>query len=204
MGVSISGLNAVQNALASLHADAQAAATSALNETADLIAREAKKRTLSEYNIKPEALDRAISVSLASAGRTHATVTLKVKAIPFEEFSPTVQMVEFDVAAFGKYKARRQLPTVKVRYRKGGQARVIPGAFPLRQRESGALQAGEVIRKRTGRSRRNLTVLRYFTFPKRHMERLLPELEKLGGDNLQIRFDAAYRDRRGRLRRNDG
>ncbi|MES0872766.1 hypothetical protein [Sinimarinibacterium thermocellulolyticum] len=64
------------------------------------------------------------------------------------------------------------------------------------------LASGDAIRKRTSAARGKLTGMRFYTFGKRWLAQLLPELLKAGGDALQVSFDAAYRDRRGRLRGN--
>jgi len=154
------------------------------------------------YNIDSSELEKSIFVEIASQGRNTATVTLKVKALPIEKFRPQVEMRKVSVLAFGKYPTTRELPHVRVQYFRRGRPQYIRPAFPLKQRSSGTLASGGKIRRRTGQARGKLTVLRYYTFPKRHLEKMLPELLKVAGENVTVTFSAAWRNRVGALRRN--
>lgn len=194
MPVSSTGHKAAMNLVASLPAVADAAAIESLNETADRIEKEAINRTLSEFNIPRPELEKAVFVQRASEGRDFATVSLKIKAIPFESFSPQVQMKPVDMLAFGKHRTRRMLPHVSVRYRRGAAAQYVRPAFPV--------ASGSRFKRRTGKARHKLTVLRYFTFPKRHMAKMLPELKDLAGETVSVSFSSAWRSRLGSLRRN--
>lgn len=193
MGVASTGLGDADAMLSGLAQAADQAVRESINTVAERVEKAAVDKTLDRYNIKRNTLQQSVSLRRASAGQNSATVTLQVKAIPFEEFSPTVRMQAVPVRAFGRYQTRRMQAYVRVKYYKRGGAKLVPGAFPLRQRSGGPLQTGDRIRRRTGAARDKLTVLRYFTFPKRHLAALVPELEKLAGDGVAVEFNPAWR-----------
>lgn len=189
---------------------AREAAREAVNTVAKNLAAGARDRTTAVYNIAAGDLAQFIGIKPAPQGSRRASVTLKVRAIPHEKFSPTVSMVPTPVRIFGrKTPATIPLAQVSLKIYRNGAPRVLRGYFPLRQRTSGALRKGEALRRRVGKSlkRRDgtegakLTGLRYVTFPRRFLDRLLPELQKAAGDDVLVQFNAAWRKRTSRGQR---
>ncbi len=174
-----------------------------VNRVANTVRSQAAKRTSAVYNLRQKTLRDAISIKGASKGDDTATVTLHIRAVPLTEFSPRVRMQTFKFTDSLGRKVNRRLPTVRLRIFRGGSPRYIRPAFPLRQRYSGGLAAGDTIRRRTGSARGKLTSLRYYTFPNRFLrERLMPQLRDVVDDRLGIEFRAAHRNQLRRLRGN--
>jgi|GEM_PF-6111930 len=171
-----------------------------VNRVANTVRSQAAKRTSAVYNLRQKTLREAISIKGASQGDDTATVTLHIRAVPLTEFSPRVRMQTFRFTDSLGRRVNRRLPTVRLRIFRGGSARYIRPAFPLRQRYSGRLAAGDTIRRRAGSSRGKLTSLRYYTFPNRFLrERLMPQLRDVVDDRLGIEFRAAHRNQLRRL-----
>lgn len=181
----------------------------AVDEAAAAIGREARRRTEAVYNLRANAISPYINVRSAQAvkGTALARVELAVRAIPIEVFAPQVRMQTFSYTDSRGRRVTRELPAVYFTRLRGGAPRYLRVAFPLQQRNSGALSAGDSIRRRIGPDRDRLTRLRYFTFPSRFLKQdLLPHLKQFGGDSVRVSLREAIRTltKRGRtLRRND-
>lgn len=162
-----------------------------------------------KYNIGTRALAPYIYVRRSSpgSGEIAASVTFQIKALPIEAFRPRVQMRAVTLTSSTGRTYSRKLPFILLRrYRDAGE-KVIPTAFPMRQRQSGPLRAGDRIRRRTGTQREQLTNLRFYAMPRPYIENeLLPAMREIAGEQLHIELRVAYRKStsRGRvLRRND-
>lgn len=182
------------------------AAGSAVARTARSVRQSAIARTAAVYNLSKRTLSQYVQIRRESTG-LHASVQLQVRAVPIQAFTPKVQMDRFRYVDSRGRRVDRRLAAVYVKRYTQGRALRIPQAFPLRQRFGGALGAGDQVRRRTGAARGKLTVLRYYTFPKRFLDELLPALRAEAAESLGVDMRAAVRryTSRGRreLRRND-
>lgn len=100
----------------------------------------------------------------------------------------------------------RTLPTIWVKRFRNGSAKQLGAYFPLHQRTSGALAGGESVRRRVGSNAsgrgvsrdaqyegNKLTGVRYYTFPKRFLAEIQPQLVEFVGSRGQVELRAAYR-----------
>lgn len=184
-------------------ADLQRNAVQSVNRVAERLAHRLAQKTSQKYALTLEQVTQYISVRQASqsAAGDSASVQLQIKAIPAEVFPIRVAMQRFALRqAFGR-KTRtytRALPVVQIkRYRDAGFHR-LGKAFPLHQRESGALATGDSVRRRTGStkedSRDKLTVMRFYTFPRAFVQDvLLPEAKVFVPQQYNIELRTAYR-----------
>lgn len=171
-------------------------ATESVNAAAEHANEFVVRRTSQQYNLSEATLSQYVSVRRASvrADSVSGSVTLQIAAVPLTEFGAQVRMVRYTGPdSRGRRYRSRLLPEVRVALYRGKAARKLPGAFPLRQRGSGALRGGEAVRKRVGAQRGRLTGFRYFTFPKRLTDRLLVEAQREIGTQFGVTFRVAYR-----------
>lgn len=174
--------------LAQAAADLQVAAAAllpvaeaAVNATTLSVSGRAAQLTAQRYNLSEDTLRDYIFVRRASvtADKVSGTVQLQIKAVPLTAFGAQVQLVSRTLrAAFGRPTKpyTRLLPQVSVQLYRGQAAKKLPGGFPLRQRDASALLGGEKVRRRIGPERDRLTGFRYYTFPRRITDKLLPQL----------------------------
>lgn len=201
MAVSARGIRSAKQAVASVTKDARDASRMAANRTARSVKTEASRRTRAVYAIKKKTLDQYISAETQGKQEDGpASVTLKVRGLPARAFSPRVRMRTIPgVDSLGRRIGRQPTVTLKI-YRDAAREWIYP-AFPLHQRYTGALQAGDAVRRRIGNDRDKLTSLRYVTFPESLRRRMIPALDDYAGDRIVIEFKAAWRkQQRGRTR----
>jgi hypothetical protein len=183
------------------------AARDSVQSTLEYLKAEAARRTALRYNLSQDKLGSFVLVRRASvsADGVSGSVTLQLKAVPLTEFGAEVEMREFSLTSRTGRTFTRRLPTVQVAIYRGRLARALPGGFPLRQRNTGALLDGEGVRKRVGSGRGHrsdgtygakLTGFRFYTFPKRITNQLVPELNADGQRKLSVDFKVAYRKQR--------
>lgn len=214
-GVRLSGLDSALSTLSALPAASREAAREAVNLTAKRIASTARDRTSRAYNVDADVLSPYIYVKQAAETGPLASVTLKVRALPITVFKPQIRMQPVPVRIFGRTPpVTLLLPHTYVAIFRGQAPKLLPGFFPLRQRSSGALAAGEKVRKRVGSTasgrgvRRDgsvgnkMTGPRFVTFPRKYLAALLPELLREAGQDVKVTFSAAWRRNRvkGRTR----
>lgn len=200
--ITLSGLEGALADLSALPADAKAAVQEAVQAVARSTKRRAIKLTTQRYNLDEETLDPY--VALGKTGITPyggASVRLKARPIPISVFSPQVRMKTFTLTSSRARTYKRKLPTVLVkRFRKGG-AKPLKPFFPLRQRANGPLAASDAVRKRTGskvsakENRMKLTGPRFYTFPKRFLDEIRPQLIEHVGEQGSLELRAAWRKR---------
>lgn len=217
-GVQVTGLREASKALAQTPAQVRQSAEQAVNGTVAHIEVEARTRASQRVNLPPETLRDFIFARRASvrANGIGGSVTLQVKAVPLGLFDPRVKLVPFTGPDSRQRRYQnRLLPQVSVAIFRGVRAKALPGGFVSGQRTDGALADGERVFKRAGRGfgdrsdgsvGNKLTGFRFFTFPKRVISKLLPELQREAGKELDVQLRVAYRKNlRGFrvLRRND-
>lgn len=202
--VKVTGLREAARDLGQTPEILRASAEKAVNATVERVESEAVRRAsqrvnLSEAQLKPFVFARRASVR---ADGVSGSVTLQIKAVPLSAFGALVKRTPYlGPDALGRRYQRRFLPQVSVALYRGKPARVLPGGFPLRQRNDGALSANErVVRRAAGIGERSdrsvgnrLTGFRFFNFPKRITEKLLPELQAEAGKQLSVELRVAYR-----------
>lgn len=114
-----------------------------------------------------------------SQANPEGSVNLVIKRIPLSAFPVRVRMAVLGLRSKRGKSYTRKLAVVDAEiYR--GQRNTLRGGFPLRQRNSGPLRAGESVVKRTGKSRTDLTGFGLRTFTRRVVERVLPVLAQEG------------------------
>ncbi|MEQ8511567.1 MAG: hypothetical protein RLN67_03210 [Algiphilus sp.] len=174
--------------------DATAAAEAGLRAAADEAVNVSVDITSGRYNLTPDTVRRYVGVHRVSAGGTSATVRLKVRAIPIEEFAPEIRMRRFSwVDRLGR-RHTQMLPAVYFQRLRNRNPRYLRPAFPLQQRYSGQLREGGRIRRRVGEARDRLTNIRYFSFPRRFLrEDLLPQVQERVVGQFDLEFRAAFR-----------
>ena len=209
LNIDVSGAaKGMAGALGVVKSDLKRAVPPALNRTAARMKTLATRAAADEYPLSTRKFGQYIYLGKAGKGQMHATIELKVRAIPLEEFPTRVEMVEVEVRAW-RGKAQRKLPVVTVQRFRGGKYESPTGnaptkAFPLHQRRKGKLRKGEKVRRRTSKARNKLTKIRYYTFPTRFLEKkLLPEIRKEIPPRFHIELRAAFRSLSGRLKRNE-
>jgi hypothetical protein len=200
--VRVTGVQKLARQLGEQPAAFRDAAVEAVEGTIGEVAEKAVDWTADRYNLSKDTLRRHVVVRRASvrADGIRGSVDLHIKAIPLTEFGPQVRMRKLSVHSLTGRLFQRELPTVEVSLYRGRRPRVLPGGFPLRQRNSGHLQAGDSIRRRIGKERGRLTGFRYYTFPRRVTDRLLPELRTLAEGRLTVMLRVAIRKQRKGLR----
>lgn len=153
------------------------------------------------YNLSRNALAPYIVLRRASYSNLSASLQFRVRALPIEAFKPRVEMRPVQIKTRRGTRVQK-LPHVLLQRYVGKAAKVIPSAFPLRQRRTGRLKSGEQVRRRISKLRGRLTRLRYYVFPERYLfGKLLPHLKSLAGAAIGVQFRNAVR-RGGVLRRN--
>jgi hypothetical protein len=175
---------------------------SSINRTTRGLRAEAVRQSAAVYNLKQSTLRRYMFLKGATSNNLTGAVTLRVRAIPIEDFSPRIEMREVSLTSRAGHSYTRKLPFVLLARLRGQAPEVVPDAFPLHQRTSGPLRRGEMIRRRIGKDRRRLTRIRYYNFPKEWLDKLIPILREYGGKRLFLEVDAAFRTALGRLKRN--
>lgn len=152
------------------------------------------------YALSRNAIAPYLVLRRASPGRLYASLQFRARAVPIEAFKPRVEMRPVEIKSRSGTRIQR-LPHILLNRYVGKAPKLIPGAFPLRQRNTGRLRSGEKVRKRTSRARGKLTPLRYYVFPERYLnDELLPHLQRLAGPALQISFRNVLRKRTARGR----
>jgi hypothetical protein len=187
-----------------------ALALAEVNKAAEAARARVIDEVAANYNVGREQLTSYVSVRRASPGsaKVSASVQIQIKAIPLETFNPQVRMEPVQVRARNGRSFLRQLPRIYSSFYRGQATKLLKGAFPLRQRSSGVLKAGDRARKRINTStnpvenRRNLKRFRYYTFPKRLLDPLLVRIEASAPEGLDVSFRAAFRYSSGKLAAN--
>lgn len=150
------------------------------------------------YNISRNSLSPYLVLNRASPSKLEASLRFKIKAVPIEAFKPRVQMRPTTIKTRRGTRVQR-LPYILLNRYVGKAPKVIPGAFPLKQRTSGPLRSGEKVRRRTSHKRGKLTRLRYYVFPERFLfGELLPYLRTRANGALVENFRYVVRTRTGR------
>lgn len=172
----------------------------AAREAAALTAAATRKKAITlttlKYNLDEQTLDPYVTTGYTGTGGRSdgwASVRLLARPIPISVFNPTVRMRNVRIAkrAGGSYV--RKLPTIWVkRFRAGGLKQLKP-FFPLHQRTDGATT--DEIRRRIGSGRERLTVPRFYTFPKRFLDEIRPQLVAFVGERGQVELNGAVRKR---------
>lgn len=185
----------------------RAAARDSVQSTLEYLKAEAARRTALRYSLSQDKLGSFVLVRRASvtADGVGGSVTLQLKAVPLTEFGAEVEMREFSLTSRAGRTFTRRLPTVQVAIYRGRLPRALPGGFPLRQRNTGALLAGESVRRRASADRgtrrdgtygAKLTGFRFYTFPTRITKQLVPQLSADVQRKLGVDFKVAYRKQR--------
>lgn len=215
--VRVTGLAETSRALGQSAEQLRDDAVTSVNTVVDRVAVSAARRFSQRVNLSAETLSQFIFTRRASvrADGVSGSVTLQVKAVPLSLFAPrvSVEQVTYN-QVFGRSSRSytRPMASVSVQIYRDQPARKLVGAFPLRQRNAGPLAAGELVRKRAGSGfgersdgsvGSKLTGFRYFTFPRKITDAVLPELQAEAGQALSLEFRTAYRSRFGQLRKND-
>lgn len=181
----------------------------ALNRTIERARTFAGRKTVETYNLSTRQIApyvRARKVTVR-AEKLEGSVDLQIRAIPIETFRPQVVMKTITYTLRGQIVTRR-VATIELQRFRNGTPKLVRPAFPLAQRRTGRLRAGEKVRRRTGKERGKLTKIRYYTFPRKFVnETLAPAVREFVGPRIRIELDAAFRAfsaRAGRstLRRN--
>lgn len=194
--ITLSGLEGALAELSALPADAQAAAQEATQAVARSTKRRAITLTTQRYNLSADALDPFVEIGpVGNTPYGGASVTLRARPIPISAFAPQVRMRTFTLTSSRGRTYTRKLPTILVkRFRKGG-AKPLRPFFPLRQRSDGPLAASDDVRRRIGQARERLTVPRFYTFPKRFLDEIRPQLVEHVGAQGSVELRAAWRKR---------
>lgn len=203
--VKVTGLKQAAKDLGQLPEVLRASAEKAVNEAVEVVRSEAIKRASQRVNLSAETLSSFVLARRASvrADGVSGSVQLQIKAVPLQEFGAQVTMEEYKGPdSLGRVYQNRFLPAVRVALYRGKRAKRLPGGFTLRQRNSGALDVDEKVKKRVGRGfgersdgtvGNKLTGFRFYTFPKRITDKLLPELQAVAGKQLNVSLRVAYR-----------
>lgn len=206
-------LSGMEGALADAGALAglqQAAGDEAAGETARATRGYAIQLTTRRYNLSEDDLEPYVVGSYGTGGRSDgwSSVRLLARPIPISTFRPEVRMRSFRLMSRGRRPRAytRTLPTVWVKRFRNGSAKQLGGYFPLHQRSSGTLAGGESVRRRVGGNAsgrgvsrdgqyegNKLTGVRYYTFPKRFLAEIQPQLVEFVGSRGQVELRAAYR-----------
>lgn len=164
-----------------------------VNRLARAVRSDVIDETASRYNITKRRLSRSVYIKRAGRGVAAASVNLKIRAVPLDEFGARVRMTPLRGRDSLGRRFNRKAASVSVKIYRGGGRKTLPGAFPLFQRTPGALREPGTVRKRTSAARNKLTVLRFYTFPTDYREALLSDIAaQLPGD-FGVAFDAAVR-----------
>lgn len=175
--------------------DLRRIAQQGLNRTIDRARTFAGRKTSETYNLSTRDIAPYIRTSKVTvrSEKLEGSVDLRVRAIPIETFKPRVVVRSFTYAWRGRT-ITRKLATIEVQRFRRGTPKLVGPAFPLQQRVTGRLRAGERVRRRTGPDRDKLTYIRYYTFPRRFVdETLTPAVREFVGPRLRIEIDAAFR-----------
>lgn len=171
---------------------------SRINRVARATRTDAIAKMRETYNLSRNALAPYLVLSRASPTNLGAALRFKAKAIPLEAFKPRVEMRPTQIQTRRGVRTQR-LPYILLNRYVGKAPKVIPGAFPLRQRTTGRLRSGEKVRKRTSKARGKLTYLRFYLFPQRYLfGTLLPYLRDRANGALVENFRYLVRARTGR------
>lgn len=174
-----------------------------LNRTIDRARTLVGRKTVETYNLSTRQIAPYITARRVSQSATQleGSVDLHLRAIGIETFRPRVVLRSFTYLINGREVTRR-LPTIELQRFRNGSPKLVKPAFPLHQRRTGQLRAGDTVRKRTGTARDKLTPIRYYTFPRRFIdETLAPAVREFAGPRLAIELDAAFRAFSSRGRR---
>lgn len=176
----------------------------ALNRTIERARTFAGRKTVETYNLSTRQIApyvRARKVTVR-ADKLEGSVDLQIRAIPIETFRPQVVMRQITYSVRGRTVTRR-VATIELQRFRNGTPKLVRPAFPLQQRRTGRLRAGEKVRRRTGRARDKLTKIRYYTFPRKFVaETLAPAVREFVGPRIRIELDAAFRAFSARAGRN--
>lgn len=192
--ITLSGLDAALGDLRAVPGDAQAAAQEAVEATAAATKRRAGRLTTQRYNIDEQTLDPFIDIGkIGAMPGGGAFVRLKAKPIPISAFDPRVRMRSFTLTSSAGRRYSRKLPTVWIKRFRSGSAKQLKPFFTLHQRADGPTT--DEIRRRIGAARGRLTVPRFYTFPKRFLQEIEPQLVEFVGQQGLLDLRAAWRKR---------
>lgn len=167
----------------------------ALNKVITAARTVASRKTTETYRLStrqvlPYITARKVS---ASAGELSGSLELSIKPISIEAFKPRVVMKTVSYTWRGRTVTRR-LATIEVQRFVDGAPKLVGPAFPLTQRRTGLLRAGEQVRRRIGKDRNKLTRIRYYTFPRKFVaEQLAPAVQAFAPERFAIELLAARR-----------
>ena len=211
VSVTLGGLDGALTEVGALPAAAREAANAAAELTARATRLEAIRLTTRRYNLDADTLDPYVVGSYGKGGRTDgwSSVTLLARPVPIQVFNPAVRMRTFRLVSRGRRPKTysRSLPTIVVKRMRQGSAKQLHPYFPLHQRTSGPLSPGDAVRRRIGSGRgdgrsvktpysgNKLTGVRYYTFPKRFLDEIKPQLVEFVGDRGQVELRGALRKR---------
>lgn len=137
----------------------------------------------------------------ATAYGLEGAILLGIDEVPIEAFKPRVVTRLTTVTWRGRQITRR-IATIELQRFVKRPPKLVGPAFPLRQRRSGLLRRGELVRRRIGKERRELSYLRYHTFPRRFVrEELEPALQAFAPARFAVEFQSALRFNRSGGRR---
>lgn len=193
VSVTFRGLDGALRELSALHALREVARTAA-DLTAAATRKKAIQLTTRRYNLDEDTLAPFVTLGqTGTAGQTdgYASVRLMARPIPIAVFNPTVRMQPVRIAKRNGGTYTRRLPTVWVKRFRSGGAKQLKPFFPLEQRVDGA--TADSIRRRIGAGRDRLTGPRFYTFPKRFLDEIRPQLVEFVGDRGSGELQGAYR-----------
>lgn len=194
----IRGTEDVRRAIRDLGASAAPSLVTAINRTARDFRSRVLSKTTKVYNISRRELGPFVRERKASRASITASVSLAIRAIPIETFKPRVRMQKFTFRLRGRT-VTRTLPAIYLKRLRAEAAQYVGPAFPLTQRRSGALAAGEKVRRRIGSERERLTRLRYYTFPREFIdEQLLPDAAAFIPERVALEIRRAVRRKTAR------
>lgn len=203
--VKVTGLKQAAQDLGQLPGVLRASAEKAVNEAVEVVRSEAIKRAAQRVNLSEETLSSFVLARRASvrADGVSGSVQLQIKAVPLQEFGAQVKLEKFKGPdSLNRVYRNRFLPAVRVAIYRGKRAKRLPGGFTSGLRGNGPLGSGERVYKRAGRGYgersdgtvgTKLTGFRFYTFPKRITDKLLPELQAVAGKQLNVSLRVAYR-----------
>jgi len=205
MSVRVTGLRQTAQRLGQVPEALRASAVAAMTVATGKVRGEAIRLFAERVNLSEDTLGSFIEVGQTSvrADGVRGSVTLKVKAVPLTAFGAQVQMLPYTGPdSRGRRYKSRVLPQVRVALYRDQRPRILPGAFALRQRNNGPLNTSDrVVRRvgqgvgdrRDGSSGRKLAGFRFFTFPKRTTNQVLPALKAFAGEQFAVDLRVAYR-----------
>lgn len=204
--VTLSGLDAARSDLRAVPALAEQVALDAVQATGKATKQEASRLTCKTYAIAAADLDPYITFTAARSAQGGASVRLLARPLPLSVFRPTVKMQTFTLRSSAGRTYKRKLPTIWLKRFVKGSAKQLKPYFPLHQRSTGPLASDDRAARRIGTPGNfvfnsqgapsdKLTGVRFYTFPKRFLQKLRPQLVEFIGDRGNLELRGAFRKR---------